>query len=234
MAQTEMTAEIAAETKAAPQRRSQEERTREMRTKLLDATIICLEREGYAATSISRIVAEARVSRGAHLHHFESKAALIQAAAERLMLAIFKRLGRVSRSVRKDEDRLASLIRSLWKDVFQSRDGAVVLELMIAARTDRELAERLHGLMAKVRDLYALAAQHYFQSKPGAPMAVEDIFFLTQWQLRGMLLDKAIVRDPTVFDAYIDKWIALIGAYIEPRRGVEGPPPKPEWWPLEA
>lgn len=226
--------EVATGAKSVPQRRSQEERTREMRTKLLDATIICLERDGYAATSISRIVAEAQVSRGAHLHHFESKAALIQGAAERLMLAIFKRLGRVSRSVRKDEDRLSSLIDSLWKDVFQSRDGAVVLELMIAARTDKELAERLHGLMAKVRDLYALAARHYFKAKDGAPMPVEDIFFLTQWQLRGMLLDKAIVRDPSLFDAYIARWVTLIGQYLEPRRHVDGPPPKPDWWPLEG
>lgn len=205
-----------------------------MRARLLDATITCLERDGYAATSISRIVAEAKVSRGAHLHHFESKAALIQAAAERLMLTIFKRLGRVSRSVRKDEDRLASLVRSLWKDVFLSKDGAVVLELMIAARTDDELARQLHDLMAKVRDLYALAAQHYFQTKPGAPMAVEDIFFLTQWQLRGMLLDRSIVRDPSLFEHYIGKWIDLVDRYIEPRTESEGPPPKPKWWPLEA
>ncbi|MGN6472734.1 MAG: helix-turn-helix domain-containing protein, partial [Mycobacteriales bacterium] len=50
---------------AAPQRRSQAERTEQMRTRLLDATIHCLAESGYGRMSTNDVVRRARVSRGA-------------------------------------------------------------------------------------------------------------------------------------------------------------------------
>ena len=66
-------------------RRTQAERSDAMRRRVLDATLECLQKDGYARTTVGRIIEVAGVSRGAPLHHFPSKSALIAAAAERLI-----------------------------------------------------------------------------------------------------------------------------------------------------
>jgi TetR/AcrR family transcriptional repressor of nem operon len=51
------------------------------RTKLLDAAIEVVRRQGYAATSVDELCRKAGVTKGAFFHHFESKDALAVAAA---------------------------------------------------------------------------------------------------------------------------------------------------------
>ncbi len=54
-----------------------------MRGRIIQAVLTCLEKDGYAGTTVSRIIEVAGVSRGAPLHHFASKAAMIAAAGLR-------------------------------------------------------------------------------------------------------------------------------------------------------
>src|SRR5580765_8011560 len=68
----------------APSRRSQAQRSATTRQALLDATVACLVEDGYASTTTSRVAERAGVSRGAHLHHFQTRNALVAAAMERL------------------------------------------------------------------------------------------------------------------------------------------------------
>src|SRR3954452_5826044 len=58
-------------------RRSQAQRSATTREALLDATVACLIEDGYANTTTSRVGEPAGVSRGAHLHHFQTRRALV-------------------------------------------------------------------------------------------------------------------------------------------------------------
>ena len=51
------------------------------RTKLLNAAIEVVRKQGYAATSVDELCKKAGVTKGAFFHHFESKDALAVAAA---------------------------------------------------------------------------------------------------------------------------------------------------------
>lgn len=51
------------------------------RDKLLDAALSLIRRQGFAATSVDQLCAEAEVTKGAFFHHFPSKEALAVAAA---------------------------------------------------------------------------------------------------------------------------------------------------------
>jgi TetR/AcrR family transcriptional regulator, transcriptional repressor for nem operon len=53
------------------------------REKLLDASFVLIREKGYSATSVDELCAKAGVTKGAFFHHFESKAALAVAAANR-------------------------------------------------------------------------------------------------------------------------------------------------------
>src|SRR5688572_11844871 len=62
----------------------QEERTRAMRARLLEATVDCLVERGFSHTSTTLVSERAGVSRGAQLHHFPTKNDLVVAAVEHL------------------------------------------------------------------------------------------------------------------------------------------------------
>lgn len=53
------------------------------RTRLLDAAIDLVRRQGFAATSVEGLCAAAEVTKGAYFHHFPTKEALGAATAER-------------------------------------------------------------------------------------------------------------------------------------------------------
>src|SRR5690606_15673046 len=65
----------------------QEERSRVMRERLLDAAVECLIECGYSGTSTTLVSERAGVSRGAQLHHFPSRADLLVAAVEHVAQA---------------------------------------------------------------------------------------------------------------------------------------------------
>ena len=69
----------------------QEERTRAMRARLLDATVELLAERGFAGTSTTLVSQRAGVSRGAQLHHFPAKNDLVVAAVEHITEAVARR-----------------------------------------------------------------------------------------------------------------------------------------------
>ena len=58
-----------------------------MRARLLEATVECLVERGWSGTSTTVVSQRAGVSRGAQLHHFPTKNALVVAAVEHLSTA---------------------------------------------------------------------------------------------------------------------------------------------------
>src|SRR5665213_1746323 len=69
-------------------RRPQPERRAAMQERLLDATVECLVEVGWARTTLPEVVARADVGRGAQVHHFPTKAALMAAVGEHLLLSL--------------------------------------------------------------------------------------------------------------------------------------------------
>src|SRR3954452_1189559 len=67
-----------------PPRRNQAQRSAATRAALLDAALECLVEDGFANTTTARVAERAGVSRGAHLHHFQTRATLVAAAADHL------------------------------------------------------------------------------------------------------------------------------------------------------
>ena len=70
-------------TATAPARR-QEERSRSTRQRVLEAAVECLVELGWSGTTTTVVAERAGVSRGAQLHHYRTKSALVVAAVEHL------------------------------------------------------------------------------------------------------------------------------------------------------
>jgi AcrR family transcriptional regulator len=123
-------------------RRSQRERREETRARLLAATLGALIERGYAGTTTPEVCRRAGVSQGALFKHFASKGELLAATAEQLFARLIDAYREELPQLAGVDDRAAAAVELLW-GVFEDPRLLAAIELYGAARTDRELAQRL-------------------------------------------------------------------------------------------
>lgn len=119
-------------------RLTQPERVEAMRSRLLVAGIECLTESGYTGFSTTEVVRRAGVSRGALAHHFPTKADLVAAAADRLVELRAAEFRARFAAIPAPRRTAAKALDVLWT-FFDDPSFRALLELMIAARSDREL-----------------------------------------------------------------------------------------------
>jgi AcrR family transcriptional regulator len=136
------------EKKPRPPRRSHAERNADTRAKLIQAAITCLHRTGYSAATVSTIVEEAGVSRGSITHQFPAKTDLMLAVVK----AVFDDDGQIynqTMAAMDPMDWLLELPETMWS-VMSRPSGIAVMEIMLASRSDPELAEKLRELQSQI------------------------------------------------------------------------------------
>ena len=100
-------------------RRTQAERSAATQDKILHATIALIAERGLSHTSTQDIAKHADVSRGAMLHHFPTRSALIQAAYAVMLQEEAERLRDFARPLKAGQNRLKALTEYIW-DRYQS------------------------------------------------------------------------------------------------------------------
>jgi AcrR family transcriptional regulator len=167
-------------------RRNQAERSAATREALLDATIACLVEEGYAKTTTTRVAERAGVSRGAHLHHFQTRGALVAAAVEHLARRRGDELLAAADELPAGRERTAAALDLLWASyanpLFQ---GA--LDLWTHARTDPELRERLVAVERALDRQTIEIARRVFRDAAGRP-DFERLLEMSIATIRGLTL----------------------------------------------
>lgn len=126
-------------------RRSQEERRAATRLALLDATIDCVVDRGYAGVTTTDVAMRAGVSRGAQVHHFATKDALVAEAVVHLVRRRADEFREELRTLPSGRRRVERGLDLLW----HTHSGplfAAALELWVAARTDPDLRGQLARL----------------------------------------------------------------------------------------
>lgn len=210
-------------------RKTQEERTDLMRLRLIQATLDCIAQEGYAGTTVSRIVEQAGASRGAFVHHFATKAELIEATVVYLGRTLYVELGQAVAAMTEAEDRLEALLQSSFDTLMGSKVFAVFQEMLVASRTDAELLALMRRFGTSFLDTLLNATRHYFEPRAQGE-SPEDLMLLTQWLLRGMGGDEHLMVQPETLKRYFAVWLRVLRTHLKPRPGVKTPPPKPRFW----
>lgn len=167
-------------------RRTQAERSAAMRTRLLDATVECLVKYGYAGTTTPRVAEIAGVTRGAQIHHFRSKEDLVVAAIEHLARqrtqAAMQEFGRIS----LDADPMPTVLEFIW-DAHQGPLFVATMELWVAARTDAALARQISRVEPLVNSTLITAIGQLMPEHPD-PKAIRNLVYTAMDALRGILM----------------------------------------------
>jgi AcrR family transcriptional regulator len=129
------------------------ERSANTRLKLVEATIQCLYELGYHQTSTVVVTRRAKVSRGAMLHHFPSKADLMMAAMEHIRSQRGDAHRKHLERFRTEREQFLQLIDVLWEE-FQTPTGVARIELMLGSRNDPELRPRFSELNLELERLH--------------------------------------------------------------------------------
>ena len=158
------------------------------RERLVDATIRCLVKFGYANTTTPRVAAEAGLSRGAMMHHFENGGALMQATITELHE---KRLRAFRRGVDAIRNDVHALVRSYWKQL-SSPTFVAFHELAVAARTDSSLAKILAPAQREFRTRWYQLAIELFPEWQKDRARFDLALALSQNTLEGMAINRLI------------------------------------------
>jgi AcrR family transcriptional regulator len=182
--------------KARPPRRTQVQRSAEMRQRLLDATVACLIEFGYAATTTARVVAKAGVTKGAQLHHFPTKEGMVIAAIDYLARqraqAAIGKIGRVQDS----NDPAAAVLEFLWES-HQGPMFIATVELWVAARTNPALVHEVKRVEPLVNDTLTTAVAQLLPDH-AERKALRNAVFTAMDALHGIMLLAMVDQDPEV------------------------------------
>jgi AcrR family transcriptional regulator len=203
-------------------RRTQEERSAETRTRLLEATIESLIEVGYASTTTTGVCERAGVSRGAQVHHFPKKQDLVVAAVAHLAAkhvpVLRERAAALPPGANGDPrkpsefDRLGAVI-DLVAETFGGPLFTAALELWVAARTDADLHRALipfergagRGLVQLWREIAGDLAAH---------PRFDAVLELTMHLARGMALQKILRADDAERRRALDTWREMSSAVL--------------------
>ncbi|QGN46436.1 TetR family transcriptional regulator [Micromonospora sp. WMMC415] len=182
----------------------QQERSRATQARLLEATVDCLVEHGWSGTTTTLVATRAGVSRGAQLHHYPTKAALVTAAVAHLADRRAKELRVEAEALPAGPQRLDRVV-DLLAAAFTGPLFVAALELWVAARTDRELREALVPLEARVgREMHRLtvALLEVDERRPGVREAVQATLDL----LRGLGVANLLNDDSARRTALLATW----------------------------
>ena len=133
-------------------RRTQAERSAATRTKILDATVECINERGLAGTTTEEICQRAGVTWGAIQHHFGDKLAIILGVLDRGVTDLTGSLDGISLSGHSIEERVGLFVDASW-EVWNRPVYRGFIEIFLSARGDSVMAGSLQGYREKFREL---------------------------------------------------------------------------------
>lgn len=181
---------------AASSPRTQQQRREDTRARLLAATIDCLVEHGYAGTTTQRVQDRAGLSRGALLHHFATKEALLVAAVSHVADAQIASV-RAEAAAGRPADEVELLHRVMSGPLFLAG-----LELWQAARTEAGLRTALLPAERRVGAAVHELLDELFPRPHGNRADVEGLLAL----YRGLALTSVLRSDPELDRQVLRLW----------------------------
>lgn len=175
------------------------------REKILDATIKCIVRIGFTATTIEHVMAEAGLSRGSVLHQFPNRVALMVAAAELTMRRVMDAARVMAEAIDDPFERLSDYARISW-ETHSRPEGLALTDILLAARWDRELLDGLQPITSKVEqeihdEFIKLASEAGFSDAE----ALVPHGWLLIASVRGLIIEHSVNHSRPMIIAAIER-----------------------------
>lgn len=180
------------------------------RNRIREATIACLARYGYHRTSIARVVDAAGVTPGALQHHFPTKEDLIVAAADMMLEGSIERTRRYAAAHRHSESALPEFFRVMWTHLMNTDAYRALVEILVAARTDRRLQARVTPTLQRWNKTIDEVVVEIFESVGRGNEDVETLMLMTRSLMRGLTLQEGYGDSAVAGARAVERWIEMV------------------------
>jgi len=198
---------------ASARRRTQAERSEQTRTRILRAAANLIRARGYARFRTADVAAAAGLSRGAQLHHFPTKDALVVAT----LAYVFEQAQLLSRRRAAVVNRPRDLIEAVIEDArefFFSEHFKVAIDIVLSTSTDQSVRKQVLELSRRARRPVETAwTEALAASGVRGPLA-GDIVALTLSLVRGLAIRTLWDNDPQWFDKLFVVWREMIKVFL--------------------
>lgn len=187
----------------------QELKSERARQTICEATIACLAEHGYAETSINRVVARAGVSKGALQHHYPSKEELMASTASYLLerplrMPDLSQGGTNHSSIRKR-------LLAIWDNLTNTSAYLALLEILIAARTDKVLHARIAAsLKASIEEIDDHFLPRYEELSAERRNDLLLLMTANRCLMRGLLIEENYGLSKTRQRQVLERWLDLV------------------------
>lgn len=183
---------------------------------LHDATITSLLEVGYANTSTQGIVQRAGVSRGAQTHHYPGKLDLIVAATESMFAGFAGDVEKLAEGLRAGNYDLESFIDNLWAEMLSGTWFYASLEIIVAARGDQELRQRLAPLILDLHGRFETAWEATFKPADSKALSARVVMNLVMNVFRGMAVQAVLRQERHYYAEMLQAIKFILGAHVTP------------------
>jgi AcrR family transcriptional regulator len=196
----------------------QEAKSARARETICRATIDCLAEYGYAETSINRVVERAGVSKGALQHHFPSKEDLITATADRLLQ---RSLDQRPPQTPAGESCVADELFAVWTNLVNTKQYRALLEILTAARTDRQLHKRISPTLRQWNASIDRRMVEIYESPERDDEDVQILMVMNRSLMRGLVIQDRYVDDPSYNLRVVKRWIEIAAPLLRHRNRIK-------------
>ncbi|PPC76611.1 TetR/AcrR family transcriptional regulator [Pokkaliibacter plantistimulans] len=185
-------------------KRSQSERSRETQGQVMKATLECILQKGIRETSTVDVARQAGVSRGALMHHYPSKEALMHAALETLLSDEITKVQAMASDVSAGKMDFDAFLQALWEH-FAGDLFMITLEYLTAARTDPAIQDVLTPLAAHYNESMEQIWEQLIGNEHGQHQR-RVALNVTLCMLRGMAAQSIWRDDPVLYQGMLQFW----------------------------
>lgn len=193
-------------------RNKQQIKSQRAQETICEAAITSLFKVGYGETTIIRVAEIAGVSKGALQYHYRSKEDLILATLNSILSRTSVNDTRHEKATSAEE-----VLLSIWKNLINTRPYLALLEILVAARTDKKLQARISDDLIRWGKALDEQGLTFWRSVNRTDEDVIDILNMTRSFMRGMVIQKRYHANEEENLRLVQRWIELISPEIELR-----------------
>ncbi|MCF6432975.1 TetR/AcrR family transcriptional regulator [Leisingera sp. MMG026] len=198
-------------------RRTQAERSAATQARILEAAQFLIVDRGLAHTSTQDIARQAKVSRGAMLHHFPSRKELIQAAYAGMLCREADLLRSFTRALKPGQNRLKALTEYIWER-YQSGIFQVSMDYLSEARVNETelayVAAESQKFNEALNDVWHVELAAFGCSADIRQAMMNEFMCL----VRGMAFQSQWRDDPAYFQNMLQNWLLRARSTLIPAK----------------
>lgn len=198
--------------------RSQDERSENMRARLLAASIEVMRERSYAGFTTEMVAQTARVSRGALLHHFPRKRDLILAVHKYLYQLAVDSSAEAARAATDQSTNIDNMLKDA-ENFFLGDQFFSVLSIVVSVSTEPDIKAEILDASRNAR--LAIEAAWVDRMSEFMPRSLAEIIvYMTFNIVRGYAIRTLWEDDPARYTEMIATWKSLMAVLLL-REGID-------------